>query len=247
MTALRFLLLFFLTSPLFAVDIQHSDKSDHTIKLSDSEVAEHYGLSLEQYQKYKRYMEIEGKYHYAHMDPLFVSGLIAETEQERKQFAERFYNQELRRQANFLKFNDLFRAHGKKVRGDNPVVSIDKLSQLYNRDLRKWRTPAVKPQMGDRITYFVDKSCGQPCSQRFKYYLSQIGGKYPVGTAIDVYFIGYERKEIESWARSVNINPDAVKAGTVTLNFDDRYEKVFGAPGLPAAFLVRNNQVLGKL
>ena len=234
-------------STLVAVELETATHSDTEISNSDNEAAQYWSLSLEQYQQYKSYMEKEGKYHYAHLDPVFVSGLIAENEQDRKQLAELYYQQELRRRMGFDKFNEYYRAYGKKVRGNQSIISVEKLSQLYGRDIRQWRAPSKQPQAGDRITYFVNKDCGQPCVSSFQYHLQAIGGKYPVGTSIDVYFIGFDRKEIEAWAKSVNLNPGAVKAGTVTLNFDDRYEKVFNSPVLPAAFLVRNNQVLGQL
>ena len=230
------------SSALVAVDITSTD-----IAQSDRESAQHWGISVQQYRKYKSYMDKEGKYFYEHLDPVFVSGLIADTPQEREVFAKLFYQQELKRAAQLIAFNDVYRRVGKAARGDNPIVSTEKLSRTYGRDISQWRPPTIKPQTGDRITYFVNKDCGQPCAARFKYYLSAIGDKYPVGTSIDVYFIDFDRKEIENWASDVNLNPGAVKAGTVTLNFDDRYKKVFGSPSLPAAFLVRNNQVLGQL
>jgi integrating conjugative element protein (TIGR03759 family) len=190
----------------------------------------------------------EGKYHYQHLDPVFVSGLIAESAQERRAMAELFYHQELKRSAQLTAFIAAYGDVGRNVRGDNPIVSTDRLSGVYGRDITQWReaSASVTPVVGDRLTTFVNKSCGDTCKSAFLDYLSRIGGDLPIGIAIDVYFIGYSEKEISEWAASIQLSPEAVKAGTVTLNFDDRYE-LFQSPALPAFYLVRDNRVLGQL
>ena len=212
----------------------------------DKASAERWGLTLEQWQRYQTYMENGGNYFYSHLDPVFVSGIIAKTDIERRQIAELYARQELERTRRLIAFQDEFTKAMKRMGADHNVLSVAKMREMFG-DMESVSAANEQPRSGDRIVLFVSSSCGSRCKSEFRYHYKKLGKQYPAGVALDVYFVGkHTDTQIQSWARGLKINPGLVKSGRVTLNHDDRYRS-FGEPPLPAAFLVRGREVVGKL
>ena len=94
---------------------------------------------------------------------------------------------------------------------------------------------------------FVSDECSNKCELSFQRHYRGLGTRYPLGVSLDVYFVGdYTDEAIQDWAKRLEVNPDSVRTGAVTLNHDDRYT-LFDKPKLPAAFLIRGGQVVDKL
>ena len=212
----------------------------------DKASAERWGLSLEQWQRYETYMEQEGRYFYDHLDPVFVAGLIAETDIERRQLAELYARQELERTRRLIAFQDDFTRAMKRLGADRMILSVAKMKELFG-DSGKALAMDEQPKPGDRIALFVSSACGSRCEGVFSYHYRKLSKDYPANVSLDVYFVGkHTNAQIQGWARRLKIDRKLVQSGKVTLNHDDRY-KDFGEPPLPAAFLVRGRQVVGRL
>ncbi len=56
------------------------------LTLSDKEQAEHFKLSVEDFEKYKKYMALEGKYYYSHLDPVTTLAIIEKDPKNRKYY-----------------------------------------------------------------------------------------------------------------------------------------------------------------
>ncbi|RUM93767.1 MAG: TIGR03759 family integrating conjugative element protein [Thiothrix sp.] len=251
---LRLLLLFlFLVLPAHAVEtVEHDTQNGETTSIETRQIdqkslnkkhAKNWGLSVDQWVRYQSYMDQTGKYFYKHLDPVFVSGLISSTEEERKALADLYAQQEYDRTQKLISFDRAYRAAFKKRYKDYPMFNLD------NRAVKKGaqsstRLPDVEPT--DRITLFVKTNCAD-CEAEFLKHYKGLGKRYPAGVALDVYFVGDTTdKDIRAWAKRLQVRAEAVVAGTVTLSHDDRHS-MFGAPKLPSAFLMRGNQVVGAL
>lgn len=204
-------------------------------------------LSLEQWQRYESYMAQTGKYFYKHLDPVFVAGLIAENDRERREIAELYAQQEYDRTRRLIAFQDDFTRAMKKLHGDEPLVSLAKLENLLGDFSRRAKREG-KPKPSDRVTLFItDGECAD-CDSAFKTHYKRLGGRYPPGLVLDLYFVGTkDNGAIQAWARRMEIDPAMVRAGTITLNHDDDRYPRFGSPELPAAFLMREGKVVGRL
>lgn len=61
------------------------------------EVAEHWGLKPEEVEKYRAYMRLEGRYFYAHLDPVMVLGIIETDPERRAKYAQKYLEGERQR------------------------------------------------------------------------------------------------------------------------------------------------------
>ncbi|MCF6231104.1 MAG: hypothetical protein L3J62_10040 [Gammaproteobacteria bacterium] len=225
-----------------------TDQKTETLQIEEQRpgkvTAERWGLTLSQWQHYETYMEEEGRFFYEHLDPVFVSGLIAKTQIERQQIAQLYAEQELERTTRLIAFQDDFTRAMKHLGADQNMLSIDKMRDLFGDQSG---APSEKPRSGDRIALFVSIQCGDRCENVFNSHYQRLDKTYPANISIDVYFVGkHSDAQIQGWAKQLDLNPDLVKSGRITLNHDDRYE-LFGRPLLPAAFLVRGSKVVGSL
>ncbi len=212
----------------------------------DKASAKRWGLTLEQWQRYQTYMENGGHFFYEHLDPVFVSGLIAETDIERRQLAELYASQEMERTRRLVAFQDEFTKAMKRLGADQMMLSVAKMRALFG-DQDNTLTKDEQLRSGDRIALFLSVECGSRCENVFRNHYKGLGKRYPTNVALDVYFVGeHTDAQIQDWARRLGVNRKLVQSGRVTLNHDDRYQ-LFGKPPLPAAFLVRGREVVGKL
>ena len=56
------------------------------LTLSDQEQADHWKLSLDEWQDYQKYMAIEGKYFYSHLDPVTTLSIVTKDPKTRLRF-----------------------------------------------------------------------------------------------------------------------------------------------------------------
>jgi len=246
-------LFLFLVLPAQAVEtIEHNIQSGETTSVESNQIdqealnkkhAKNWGLSVDQWTRYQSYMDQTGKYFYEHLDPVFVSGLISTTEEERKALADLYAQQEYDRTQKLLDFDRAYRTAFKERYKDYPMFNLDNRA-VKKGDQSTTRLPDVEPT--DRVTLFVKTNCAD-CEAEFLKHYKGLGKRYPAGVALDVYFVGDATDEdLRAWAKRLQVNAEAVVAGTVTLSHDDRHA-MFGAPKLPSAFLMRDNQVMGAL
>jgi len=209
-----------------------------------------WGLKEDEWRKYEAYMRGEGKYHYQHLDPVFVMGMITDTEQDKDRYAQLYVQQEFSRTTRLIDFDERYRKQFNsmfgplkphKGKGDEHVSLISQSDALEQRSKRSFKPV----EYGDRITVFVGADC-KTCANHFHGLLNRF--LTVQGVSIDLFFVGQNISDnmIREWAKANGIRPSDVQAGKVTLNHDDRYQS-FGNPGIPSSYHVRQETILGKI
>lgn len=233
---------FSLSSVVIAVDVFTTEKKSATALTSmrasteDASAANaaRWDLSENEWERYEEIMLGEGKYYWDHLDPIFVLGLYARTDEERERYAERIAVQEYTLIERLTRLNQSYLPVFKRMYGHEPVIDIKKFNAFYGID--KTSRPAAKntgfaDSMGDRYVLFVSPGCSG-CDD----YYRKIELQQEFGTSLDIYFIGANDEQIMAWAKSVNLDPAKVKRGSVTLNHDEGTYARYNRPPLPSAF-----------
>lgn len=100
------------------------------LTLSDKEQADHWKLSLDEWQNYQKYMAIEGKYFYSHLDPITTLSIITKDPKERLRFIGLSVLKERDRidaEVNFA--NDAFRVQ-RDLFGEEDLFDFNKIPQM---------------------------------------------------------------------------------------------------------------------
>jgi len=240
--SVTFLLLMFSSiQPVHSADVERLNIDQTNI---DPVTWQRWGLDKTEWDKYTTYMEGEGKYHFEHLDPVFVMGILSTAEKDRKRYAELFATQEHSRNDRLIKFERQFRESFRELYGPLKPFSEDFMASAHGVPLNQASHP-TSVKFGDRLTLFVNLGC-QACSDAFD--TAQDHRKNNAGTSIDIYFVGNDvtDEQIQLWAVENQIDPIDVADKVITLNHDDRYEH-FGQPAIPSTWIVRGSSVVGEL
>ncbi len=207
---------------------------------NDPATWETWGITEEDWRIYEVYMRGEGKYHYQQLDPVFVLGMIAKTESEKDDYAQKYAQQEFERTTRLLDFQERYNEQFNVLFGPLNAHNVDG-SEGFTGNARS----TEETIFGDRITLFVTTECSE-CSIQFK----RIQSTYKAGSgvSIDLFFVNDDitDDDIREWAYNNGILPEDVKNNHITLNHDDRHAS-FGSPSIPASYHVRKDKILGVL
>jgi hypothetical protein len=155
---------------------------------NDRALAEHWGLPEADVARYRQYMQVEGRYFYAHLDPVMVLGIIETDPAKRARFAERYLDAERRRVAAQTGFATLVAATQLERYGLESPVDFSRLPQAAHspgyraaRSAREAppglaadRAPAAPPpapaaatlRAGDTVDVWVEAGCEAPCHDK---------------------------------------------------------------------------------
>lgn len=156
--------------------------------VSDAELADYWQLGTEDVARYRRYMALEGRYHYAHLDPVMVLGLIESDPDRRQRYAEQYLLGERRRISQQTGFAALVAAAQQRLFGAEALYDFSMLPQAANspgyRQARAERlgeapvqggmsrplaggamvpADAFEPRDGDTIDLLVEPICRTAC------------------------------------------------------------------------------------
>ena len=81
------------TAAITATPIEHTRFEE----VSPPAFARHWGLTAEEVTKYRAYMNVEGRYFYAHLDPVMVLGIIETDPVQRGRYACLLYTSQIQR------------------------------------------------------------------------------------------------------------------------------------------------------
>ncbi|MBK8168639.1 MAG: hypothetical protein IPK64_22050 [bacterium] len=116
---------------------------------SAKELAAHWGLKPEEVEKYRAYMRLEGRYFYAHLDPVMVLGIIEPDPGQRARYAELYLSGERKRIAEQTGFAKLVAAVQLKRYGLEAPVDFSAMPQAASspgyRQARQDRAAAAAP------------------------------------------------------------------------------------------------------
>lgn len=251
------------TAAITATPIEHTRFEE----VSPPAFARHWGLTAEEVTKYRAYMNVEGRYFYAHLDPVMVLGIIETDPVQRGRYAEQWLKAERRRVDDQTGFASLVAATQLKLFGLEALFDFSKLPQAANSpgywraradrrglatplafsplpENRAQREPAT-PQAGDTVDLLVDADCQEACYQKLDQVL-----KTP-GVRVQLYGRGFKDNPgllawMERWPVPAETRADAV-ARVAPRRFDPVIFGGFSHEKSPVALLRRKGAVRAKL
>ena len=100
------------------------------LTLSDQEQADHWKLSLDEWQDYQKYMAIEGKYFYSHLDPVTTLSIVTKDPKTRLRYIGLSVLKERDRVDAEVSFaNDAFRVQ-RDLFGEEDLFDFNKIPQM---------------------------------------------------------------------------------------------------------------------
>ncbi len=209
--------------------ISHTSMSPIDIESTSKEA---WDLDDTQWETYKALMKGEAGLYYRHLEPAFVLGIYAKTDQERVDYAKMLYAREKARLDKLLSFNRVYIAHSTSVDGDTPKIDRNLVNERKTQlsiAPRPLSTGVSLSATNNRYVVFVKRNCTRcdtavkrlvDARRRFEIY-------YSGATATD---------EIRRWASSLKIPKERVTNGGISLNFDSGYSEALGIKAYPTIY-----------
>jgi len=200
-------------------------------KTTDIERAKMSGLNPEEWQRYTTVMSGPRGLWTPALDPIWVLGIHARSDDERRKYAELAAQQEHARVAGELAFQTAYDDAFKLLYGDEPLIDTQKLAA--NRAAAQARADRKQPLQKtstkkvpisalalERTLLFV--SLTADCTS-CDAWLPKLLKRAQSGDGLDIYFVGADVKDtatIQSWAAKRAVPLELVRNGRVTLNYD---------------------------
>ena len=188
-------------------------------------LAQQWGLREEELDRYSALMQGPLGIYSPNLDPLSALGIEAQSETERRRYAELQVQAEALRVEKLLAYQ---RAYDQVWKDLYPAAALINLPPMSSPLM-------IKP--AQRKAVFVQYDCPD-CERTVK----QL---HTSGTPFDLYVVGSRQddKRIRAWAQKAGINPLKIRDGTITINHDNGRWSAIGAQGeLPAVM----HEVNGK-
>ncbi|WP_273807534.1 MULTISPECIES: TIGR03759 family integrating conjugative element protein [unclassified Pseudomonas] len=207
-----------------------SAERQSAIQRNDSAVAQEWGLSSQEFQRYRTLMQGSRGVYSPGLDPLTALGIEAQSDAERRRYAELQVRAEAQRVQKELAYDQAYRdAWNRLYPNLQPIQAGGQTAPQAS--------PAVRGN--GRLAVFVTDSCAA-CTERVQALQS-------AGQAFDLYLIGSQNDDakIRRWAVLAGIDPAKVRTRQITLNHDAGRWVQLGLGGeLPAAVREVNGQWL---
>jgi integrating conjugative element protein (TIGR03759 family) len=247
--------LFFLilVSSAKAVNVEYSNhsKSPSTdevpvknteTKESIETTASRFGLTSADWSTYEDIMKGEGRYHWSHLDPVWVLAINAKSNNERNRFARLAAKQEFVRVDKLMQFKNAYVTAFKSMYGDMPLMDLEAFKARHQDSRLKKSANDQKSSMlninqsseynGDRMVLFMAINGCPSCDAAF----IKLSQQQTPGVTLDVHFVGDTQSDISTWAKGMGIEPSHIEGGFITLNNDSTMYAQYGNPDLPAAY-----------
>lgn len=195
-----------------------------TIVITDERLARDWGLSTDEWTRYREVMQGPLGVYSPNLDPLTALGIEARSDEERRRYAELQVVAEARRIEKTLAYQ---RAYDEAWQRMHP--GLERIALAGDA--------LASAEGSGRLAVFVKEDCARcgPIVQRLQ----------SAGTDFDLYMVGTQHDDdrIRDWARSVRIDPVRVREGAITLNHDSGRWLSLGLQGdLPAVVRQVNGQ-----
>lgn len=197
----------------------------------DLERAKMSGLNPEEWQRYTTLLRGPRGLWTPALDPIWMLGIHARTDDERRKYAELAAQQEHARVAGELAFQKAYDDAFQMLYGDEPIIDTQKLAANRaaararaekNQPLQKTsmkKTP-VSVLVEERTLFFVSLTADCATCDAW---LPKLLKRAQRGAGLDIYFVGANARDnaaIQAWAMKRAVPPDLVRNGRVTLNYD---------------------------
>jgi integrating conjugative element protein (TIGR03759 family) len=196
--------------------VESRDRSTTGAEL-DERLANEWQLNLDEWARYRELMRGPLGIYAPNLDPLTALGIEARTDDERRRYAELQVKAEARRVEKLLSYQRAYDTAWQRL--------YPKLQRVELADAHA----TAETSVGARLAVFVKDAC-TPCEQRVRQLQA-------AGTTFDVYVVGSRQDDarVRQWAAKAGIEPQKVRAGTITLNHDAGRWLAIGVQGeLPA-------------
>jgi integrating conjugative element protein (TIGR03759 family) len=173
---------------------------------------EPWGLTEPEWTRYLQLMKgIRGSVSQGNISPLEVLGIHAETEKERRDYARRFARMMKEDTERVLAFSKAYADEAAQLNAGLPIIDkalMQLVAGVANPD------KAILP--GDRLLLFTrTQSCGE-CERLLA---TAVELSSQAHAQLDIYFHDATTdQEIRQWVDQHAIDPDRIKAGTITFN-----------------------------
>lgn len=197
----------------------------------DLERAKMSGLNPEEWQRYATLLRGPRGLWTPALDPIWMLGIHARTDDERRKYAEMAVQQEHARVAGELAFQKAYDDAFKLLFANEPIIDMQKLEAnraaarartnkkqiLQKTSMKKWPASDIADE---RALFFVSlKTDCATCDIMLPKLLKRAGR----GDGVDIYFVGADARDnaaIQAWAAKRAVPPEWVRNGLITLNYD---------------------------
>lgn len=193
------------------------------LPLDDDQLANSWGLKVDELQRYRQLMEGPLGVYSPNLDPLTALGIESRSDEERRRYAELQVRMEGRRVEKLLAYQRAYQEAWKRLHPDLHPIGVG-LAANAGRSSALPRTT-----ISGRTAVFVKDECA-PCDQRVRQLQAD-------GQSFDIYMVGsrHDDARLRRWATRIRLDPEKVRAGTITLNHDaGRWLSLAGRGDLPA-------------
>jgi integrating conjugative element protein (TIGR03759 family) len=218
MRLIPFLMLVALSPQVLAATdttVLDSSQSRQSQVQTSEQKAGQWGLSAEDYQRYRQLMNGPRGIQSPGLDPLSVLGIEARTPAERREYAEKWVKAEYVRAQKELEFQREINAAWQRLYPGRLPVNMGNAA-------------GVVRDTGGRLALFVKSKDCATCDARLKAVLA--GGR-----EVDIYLVDSQGNDdtLRKWAREHQIPVDKVRVRKITLNHDGGRWMRFGNGLMP--------------
>lgn len=209
---------------------KESDQRSSLVQQNDSALAQEWGLSSQEYQRYRTLMQGSRGVYSPGLDPLTALGIEAQSDAERRRYVELQVRAEAQRVQKELAYEQAYQEAWKRLYPNLQPIQVG-----------GGNGPLASPTVrgNGRLAVFVTDSCAA-CTER-------VQALQNAGQPFDLYLIGSQGDDarIRHWALLAGIDPAKVRARQITLNHDGGRWVQLGLGGeLPAVVREVNGQWL---
>ncbi|MBG6487884.1 TIGR03759 family integrating conjugative element protein [Pseudomonas aeruginosa] len=192
-------------APILGSDNRPRRARPLAIARAEEQHAHDWGLSVEEWTRYRDLMQGPLGVYSPHIDPLTALGIEARTDQERQRYAELQVAAEAQRVEKLLAYQRAYDHAWQRLHADKPRVILPDAGPAFS---------PVLPAASGRLAVFVQGDC--PACDQATLRLQA------AGQAFDIYVVdsGTDDARIRAWAQRIGIDPTKVRSGQVTLNHD---------------------------
>ena len=197
------------TSEAMQTPITHSTSSATT-----AEQASRWGLTRKDWTRYQEVMTGPRGIWSPNLDPLTALGVHAESDPERRRYAEILVRIERERWERELAFEQVVQQVKRELYPNEPLLDPERVKALIEA-----RTREPPYRAGDRLLLFVNLEC-HACDRLAQHLASEVQNL--PGLQLDVFAVGRVRDEdIQGWAIKLKLPEPLVSQGRLSLNHDN--------------------------
>ncbi len=184
-----------------------------TSSATTAEQASRWGLTLKDWTRYQRLMQGPRGIWTPNLDPVTALGVHAETDAERRRYAEILVRLERERWERELAFEKVVQQVKRELYPNEPLLDPERVKALIEA-----RTREAPYRAGDRLLLFVNLE-SHACDRLAQHLAAEVQSL--PGLQLDVFALGPVRDaDIQAWAARLKLPEPLVHQGRLTLNHD---------------------------